>query len=951
MADNYIKQVATAALSSIDNVLSQWCAGGKREGHEYVALNPNRTDSKTGSFKINLSTGAWADFAIDVSGGDLVALVAYLEGLTQFEGAKRLGAFLGIPYQKSDAQQRATSPQNKAGNAIASTQKEPLEWVAILPVPDDAPAPPTTHFKNGKPSMQWVYRLADGVACYVYRFDAKTENERKQFAPLTFCEHTTSKKREWRWQGLTEPRPLYNQDKIINRPDALVIVCEGEKAADAAAQLLPDAVVTTMLNGAQSPNKTDWQPLNGRDVWLWPDNDEPGNKCMIAIANLLKIAGAASVKTINLKAFDNLPDKGDAADLLAAGLTPEAMTALSQKPDFFEAVKLPIKAKQATQNIEGESNESRFHLNDGGLYYFGKNDAGNDAPPLWICSKLEVTAVTRDAKNEAWGRLLEFDDLDGVHHTWAMPMDLLSGMGNEYRSTLLAMGLQISTMTKARNLLTQYIQTAKVEARARCVERTGWHDGSFVMPNKTIGNQQEKIIFQSAANTQSTFKQKGTLAAWQEHIAKPCAGNSRLVFAISAAFASPLLDITGMESGGVHFRGDSSTGKTTALRVASSVWGGLDYLQRWRATDNGLESLAAQHSDCLLVLDELSQVDPKAAGEVAYMLANGSGKVRSIRTGAMRDTASWRLLFLSSGEAGLTEHMALAGRKPKAGQEIRLLDIPADAGRGYGVFDTLHEHIGGAAFSKALTEAVAKNYGVASIAFLAKLVDNLDKISSHVKKLQKEFADKHLADDAGGQANRAALRFALIAAAGEIATVWGITGWQQGEAIKAADTCFKAWLTQRGGTGNAEERAMLAQVQRFFELHGESRFSDWERPASDSSQHAPKTLNKAGYRKHFDAKDADGTQIYTGEKYSEGDEKKARDTEFYVFVETFKTEICAGYDYKAVQRLLDKQGALVRPSTGKAYTRTERLPAEGKQNVYRINAKVFGLMAEIEADD
>ncbi len=952
MANNYIKEVAAAALNSIDSVLDHWCAGGKRENHEYVTLNPKRSDSTLGSFKVNLTTGAFADFALDdVRGGDLVALVAYIDDLTQFAAAKALGEFLGIPYQKSDAHNRPTSLQNNAGKAMASSVKEPLEWVAILPVPDDSPAPPATHFKHGKPSMQWVYRITYGAACYVYRFDAKTDNERKQFAPLTYCEHATSKKREWRWQGLTEPRPLYNLDKIINLPDALVVVCEGEKAADAAAVLLPDAVTTTMLNGAQSPNKTDWQPLNGRDVWLWPDNDEAGNKCMIAIANLLKMAGAASVKTINLNVFDNLPDKGDAADLLTAGLTPEAMSELSQKPDFFEAEKPKTTAKLPAQNAESENHESRFYLNDNGLYYFGKNDAGNDAPPMWICSKLEVTAVTRDAKNEAWGRLLEFDDLDGVHHAWAMPMDLLRGDGAEYRGALLSMGLQISTMTKARNLLTQHIQTAKVEARARCVERTGWHDGSFVMPNKTIGNNIEKIIFQSAANTQSTFKQKGTLAAWQEHIAKPCAGNSRLVFAISAAFASPMLEVTGMESGGVHFRGDSSTGKTTALRVASSVWGGLDYLQRWRATDNGLESLAAQHSDCLLVLDELSQVDPKAAGEVAYMLANGSGKVRSIRTGAMRDTASWRLLFLSSGEAGLTEHMALAGRKPKAGQEIRLLDIPADAGRGFGVFDTLHEHIGGAAFSKVLNDAVAKYYGVASIAFLSKLVENLDKINTHVKKLQKEFTDKHLNGDAGGQANRAALRFALIAAAGEIATVWGITGWQQGEAIKAADTCFKAWLTQRGGTGNAEEKAMLAQVQRFFELHGESRFSDWARPTSDSKEHAPKTLNKAGYRKHFDAKEADGQPIFTGEVYKEGEEKKYRDTEFFVYAETFRTDICAGYDYKVIQKLLDKHGALLRPNSGKAYTRNERLPAEGKQDIYRLNSKVFGLLAENDAND
>lgn len=951
MPKNYIKQVASAALNSIDSVLSNWCNGGKREGHEYVALNPNRADSTSGSFKINLNTGAWADFAIDKSGGDLVALVAYLEGLSQFEAAKRLGAFLGINYQKTDAQKRATSSQNEAGKASALANKEPLEWVALLPVPNDAPAPPTTHFKNGKPSMQWVYRLADGVACYVYRFDAKAEGERKQFAPLTYCEHSTSKKREWRWQGLSEPRPLYNLDKIINHPDALVVVCEGEKAAEAAAVLLPDAVVTTMLNGAQSPNKSDWQSLSGRDVWLWPDNDDAGNKCMIAIANLLKIAGAASVKTINLKAFGNLADKGDAADMLSNGWTVDNMRHTVLQDNFFETEKPKATSKQPAQKAESENQESRFHLNDSGLYYFGKNDAGNDAPPLWICSKLEVTAVTRDAKNEAWGRLLEFDDLDKVHHAWAMPMDLLRGDGAEYRGALLSMGLQISTMTKARNLLTQHIQTAKIEARARCVERTGWHDGSFVMPNKTIGsNQQEKIIFQSAANTQSTFKQKGSLAAWQENISKPCAGNSRLVFAISAAFASPLLEVTGMESGGVHFRGDSSTGKTTALRVASSVWGGLDYLQRWRATDNGLESLAAQHSDCLLVLDELSQVDPKSAGEVAYMLANGSGKVRSIRTGAMRDTATWRLLFLSSGEAGLTEHMALAGRKPKAGQEIRLLDIPADAGRGFGIFDTLHDHIGGAAFSKVLNDAVAKYYGVASIAFLSKLVENLDKINTHVKKLQKEFIDKHLNSEAGGQANRAALRFALIAAAGEIATVWGITGWNSGEAIQAADTCFKAWLTQRGGAGNAEERAMLAQVQRFFELHGESRFSDWERPASDTSQHAPKTLNKAGYRKHFDAKDADGQPIYTGENYNDGDEKKARDTEFFVYAETFRTEICAGYDYKVIQKLLDKHGVLLRPNSGKAYTRSERLPAEGMQNIYKLNSKVFGLLTENDAE-
>ena len=114
----------------------------------------------------------------------------------------------------------------------------------------------------------------------------------------------------------------------------------------------------------------------------------------------------------------------------------------------------------------------------------------------------------------------------------------------------------------------------------------------------------------------------------------------------------------GLDSGGFHWRGDSSCGKTTALRVAASVYGGPAYLQRWRATDNALEAVAAQHCDGLLILDELAQVDPRTAGECAYMLANETGKSRSTRTGQTRQRLTWRLLFLSAGEIGLAAHMA-----------------------------------------------------------------------------------------------------------------------------------------------------------------------------------------------------------------------------------------------------------------------------------------------------
>ena len=90
------KAINREALSSLPAVLSRLLPGGHRAGYEYVALNPRRVDRHLGSFRANLKTGRWADFATDDRGGDLISLVAYLKRIPQYQAAKGLSQMLGV---------------------------------------------------------------------------------------------------------------------------------------------------------------------------------------------------------------------------------------------------------------------------------------------------------------------------------------------------------------------------------------------------------------------------------------------------------------------------------------------------------------------------------------------------------------------------------------------------------------------------------------------------------------------------------------------------------------------------------------------------------------------------------------------------------------------------------------------------------------------------------------
>lgn len=945
MATNdFIGKVAAAALADFDGTMAfLGLSGGKNQAREYLPLNPLRGDHKPGSFTINRDSGAWSDFATGDKGGDLVALGAYVLGCRQIEAAEKLAGHYGIA--KPDRQNRAERHERGPADRPVSTAPEKApeaaasapEAVCLMPVPEDAPPPPAAHSRHGKPAARWAYTDAGGRVCF-YHCRFEPSGERKQFAPLTLWRFPDGRL-AWQFKAPPAPRPLLGLPELAAHGERPAVIVEGEKARDAAALLLPGFPVLTCQGGAQAVAKADWSPLSGRDCWLWPDNDAAGIKAMRDVAAALAAVNAGKVSVFDLAAFarrpieageaaalgdgDPLAAGDDAADLLARGWTAAHVSLLLADPDTLRPVEPPAGNPDPAQPVEAPAAPGRFEMIPGRGLYIKEPDRA----PRWVCAPLEVVAMVRDPRNNGWGLLVEFFDPDQAPHRVIVPMALFRGDGAEVAGLLLDAGLRLAP--KGRPALVEYLQTASPPERARVTQRTGWHEAgpegaAFVLPDGAIGPNAGRWLYDNEGGPVHTFAARGNLAEWRNGVARLCSGNSRLLFAVSVCFAAPLLYLTGAESGGFHFRSNSSDGKTTALRVAGSVCGGADFMQRWRATSNGLEALASAHCDAALLLDELAQMDPREAGEVAYMLANGSGKSRAARTGGARERASWRLLFLSSGEIGLVEHLGEIGKAPRAGQELRLAEIPADAGAGLGIFENLHDYPSGSEFAKALDRAARRCYGAAFQAFVSELVRHQEAIPEAVRDAQRKFEAACLSGEAHGQARRVAGRFALVGAAGELATKWGVTGWEPGAALNAARACFDAWLSRRGGQGNQEERAMLRQVREFLRRKGESAFTDWDRPANDTDKHAPGKPDRAGYRRA--CHDAEGNDAQ----------------EFFIFNEAWRGVVCKGYDAAAVGRLLVAKGYCRKGSEqDRPWLARESLPTEGRARVVHILPSLF----------
>lgn len=485
-------------------------------------------------------------------------------------------------------------------------------------------------------------------------------------------------------------------------------------------------------------------------------------------------------------------------------------------------------------DVQPDGMPEGFILTQGGVYR--AVSAGDcETEHRWVCGPLCVAAMVRDARNSGWARLIEIIDRDGALHELMVPEADLDGSGKRLRGILRSHGLKIAPGKVAAADLMDLLVAWEPSARIRVIDALGWVDASFTAfaleGSRVLGAASDRLrLAEGTAGTDCSAADtlpRGTLADWQREVAGRSVGNVLMIVAISLSFAAPLVELIGRREGaGLHLGGTSGSGKSTIQAAANSVWRRGDASHSWSATTNALEGIAATRNGTLLTLDELKRAAARDVDQAMFQLANGTGKARANARGRALSIQSWKITVLSSGETSLARHLANGGIEIQPGQEARFLEIPAD-GRAHRSYDALHGAASHVDFAKALSGAANAFHGTAGPAFVTWILEDPERALRDCAQLMKLFED--LAAGLLGRCEdfivpRAMGTFALIAAAGELATAAGITGWKRDDAMTAALEAAELWIDGRLAPGRAAQHASILRTRDFLKAHGTTRF-------------------------------------------------------------------------------------------------------------------------------
>jgi putative DNA primase/helicase len=252
--------IRAATLAQARHLLADWSPQGRITGNEFK-IGSIRGEAGS-SLSVNLNTGIWKDFAANERGGDLIDLRAAMRhGGDIGAAARELAETLGIRINEY----KVVGDKTKSAHVAQ-------RWQPMVPPPNYVALPREEVFNDFDAVFEYT-DAAGFVTHYVGRIEGR-DGRKKMFIPVTYG--TLDGKRGWHRRRPSNPLPLYGLNRLTAFPEATVILCEGEKSADAAQALLPGYACLSYYGGTGSVDYADLAPLRNREVVIWPDADEAG---------------------------------------------------------------------------------------------------------------------------------------------------------------------------------------------------------------------------------------------------------------------------------------------------------------------------------------------------------------------------------------------------------------------------------------------------------------------------------------------------------------------------------------------------------------------------------------------------------------------------------------------------------------------------------------------------
>lgn len=397
-------------------------------------------------------------------------------------------------------------------------------------------------------------------------------------------------------------------------------------------------------------------------------------------------------------------------------------------------------------------------------------------------------------------------------------------------------GLEINYISKHHPYLANYISAQTITSpKWRIVSSSGWKNGAYIYPNgEIIGEMENKqpLFLRNQPINAELFNQSCTLDEWKENVAKYAKGNDLIILALLFALAAPVIKVVNAPHFGIHIYGESSKGKSICSYVANSVYGhGKDLERSWSATRTALINEAIARNDCLLVMDELTNLSPDLGIGITYELFQGVEKLRgNADNGQNRRIRNWQTMILSNGEKNLVDQLKdifkeKKGNVVKAGELVRMLNISFEGLTNYHQFANdpnlptpYHKSL---AFVDFIKSNASKFYGVAGREWISFIMNNQTLLNTEKERNERIFINKMIEIkpkdveyEELNQIGRVAKNFALLITVGKCSK--HITGLNDEEVEQAIFNCFKLWVNEFGW-GNKEQMQIVENLDLFIQ--------------------------------------------------------------------------------------------------------------------------------------